>query len=114
LQSPHLAATVQSVLRDTGLPPSSLRLEVTESTMLADVEKAQEAIGQLHAMGVHIAIDDFGTGNSAVSFLRKLPVDTLKIDRSYIADIDESPDALKLMTAVIYLAKSLGLSVTAE
>jgi len=114
LQQPTLASIVEEALADSGLLPRHLRLEVTEDTMFDDIERALEAINELHSVGVQIAIDDFGTGNSALSFLRRLPVDTLKIDRTYVSDMQGNPDGLKMMTAVIGLAKSMGLTVTVE
>ena len=114
LQIPDLAGTVKDILDATELNPRYLRLEVTENTMLGDIERAREAIHDLHDLGVHLAIDDFGTGNSALSYLRKLPVDTLKIDRSYVADMDDGPEGLSILAAVIQLGRSLGLQVTAE
>jgi EAL domain-containing protein (putative c-di-GMP-specific phosphodiesterase class I) len=82
--------------------------------MLADVEQATNAIGHLTALGVRIAIDDFGTGNSSLGHLRQLPVNTLKIDRSYVMELGKSDQGTTMLRAMVTLGKTLGMDVTAE
>jgi diguanylate cyclase (GGDEF)-like protein len=105
--------STRQTLRANGLDPSTLHLEVTES-MLADDPGAITALDHLHAKGVHIAIDDFGTGYSSLGYLRRIPVDTIKIDRSFIANIDRSEQDATIVTAIIAMAHALDLEVTAE
>jgi diguanylate cyclase (GGDEF)-like protein len=113
LADSRLAAHALETLRANGLDPSTLHLEVTES-MLADDPGAITALDHLHAKGVHIAIDDFGTGYSSLGYLRRIPVDTIKIDRSFIANIDRSEQDATIVTAIIAMAHALDLEVTAE
>jgi EAL domain-containing protein (putative c-di-GMP-specific phosphodiesterase class I) len=108
-----LAAHALETLSANGLDPSTLHLEVTES-MLADDPGAISALDRLHAHGVRIAIDDFGTGYSSLAYLRRIPVDTIKIDRSFIANIDRSGQDATIVTAIIAMAHALDLDVTAE
>jgi diguanylate cyclase (GGDEF)-like protein/PAS domain S-box-containing protein len=100
-------------LRETGLPPGALRLEVTES-IFADPTWIAEVLGELKALGVELAIDDFGTGYSSLSYLHQLPVDVIKIDRSFLAAVDDADDRAPLVEATIALAHSLDLLVVAE
>jgi diguanylate cyclase (GGDEF)-like protein/PAS domain S-box-containing protein len=112
-----LAPTVERVLRETGLAPNRLQLEVTESVIM-NTGDAMQYINDLHAIGVELAIDDFGTGYSSLAYLKQLPVQTLKIDRSFIRDI--STDAINreneeaIAIAIIQLGKSMNLAVIAE
>ena len=105
---------VLRTLRDTGLDPGSLRIEITESVLLHDAPFINEVFLDLKQMGVELAIDDFGTGYSSLSYLRKLPADVLKIDRSFVADIDHDPREAAVVQAVIAVADALGMRVTAE
>lgn len=105
---------VRTVLRDTGLAPHHLELELTESVLMENVESSAVMLQNLKSMGVKIAVDDFGTGYSSLSYLKRLPVDTLKIDRSFVADIvGESSDDV-LVESVISLGKNLRHRVVAE
>jgi EAL domain-containing protein (putative c-di-GMP-specific phosphodiesterase class I) len=106
--------TVKSVLQTTGLPPSSLELEITESAIIHDIDRATGLLHQLKALGVALSIDDFGTGYSSLSALRSFPVDKLKIDRSFIHEIDTSASAAAVVLAVISFARTLGMRVIAE
>ncbi|MFL6672960.1 MAG: EAL domain-containing protein [Massilia sp.] len=108
-----IAGTVADVLRATGLEPQRLQLEVTESVIM-NTGDALVFINDLHAIGVGLAIDDFGTGYSSLAYLKKLPVQTLKIDRSFIKDISTDANDEAIAIAVIQLGKSLNLSVIAE
>jgi diguanylate cyclase (GGDEF)-like protein len=106
--------TVRKILRDTGLDPARLELEITESSILRDINDVIEQMCELRQIGVSISIDDFGTGYSSLSALRHLPVDKLKIDRSFVSEIETVPNAAAIVLAVIAFAKGLGLKVTAE
>jgi len=109
-----LLERVAQVLRETGLNPSNLELEVTESVMLNDADSATETLRQLKGLGVRIALDDFGTGYSSLSYLRRFPVDTLKVDRSFVGRLGQEIEDTAIVQTVITLAKTLGLEVVAE
>ena len=111
---PDLLATVERVLLETGLPPASLEIELTESMMMADVEAAIHTMECLKRMGVKLSIDDFGTGYSSLQYLKRLPVDVLKIDRSFVQDMLGSADGAALVEAIISLAHGLRMHVIAE
>jgi predicted signal transduction protein with EAL and GGDEF domain len=109
-----LAAQVMQTLIESGLPAEQLELELTEGALM---EREQEALGvlqRLRAIGVGIAIDDFGTGYSSLAYLKRFPLDVLKIDRSFIADIPNDPDDMEIAAAVIAMGHSLGIRVLAE
>jgi EAL domain-containing protein (putative c-di-GMP-specific phosphodiesterase class I) len=105
---------VRRVLADTGLPPHALELEVTESVLMANAEQAAAKLQALREMGVSLAIDDFGTGYSSLAYLKRLPITTLKIDKTFITDLNRDPDDTAITTTVITMAHSLGLTVVAE
>jgi EAL domain-containing protein (putative c-di-GMP-specific phosphodiesterase class I) len=105
---------VRTILRDSGLAPQYLELELTESLLLANADVTLSVLGKLKSMGVALAIDDFGTGYSSLSYLRRFPVSKLKIDRSFIKDLGVNPGDAAITTAIISLAKSLNLKVIAE
>jgi EAL domain-containing protein (putative c-di-GMP-specific phosphodiesterase class I) len=109
-----MVGTVQRILAETGLDSRWLELEITESLIMQDVGEAIHKLAQIRELGVHIAIDDFGTGYSSLSYLQKFPVDTLKIDRSFVRDLTASSDGGAIVDAVIALAHSLKLKVVAE
>jgi diguanylate cyclase (GGDEF)-like protein/PAS domain S-box-containing protein len=111
---PHLVDHVRSVLDETGLPPSLLELEITESIMMHDHDAAVEKMTAMRDLGVRLAIDDFGTGYSSLSQLRRLPIDTLKIDQSFIRGIPRSPQDLAIAEAILTLGRSMGVTVVAE
>jgi diguanylate cyclase (GGDEF)-like protein/PAS domain S-box-containing protein len=113
-QHGRLLARVKSALNDSGLPPSRLELELTESVMLGDAEGALVLMQDLKKLGVRLAMDDFGTGYSSLSYLRKFPFDGLKIDRSFMADLHDSPDSQAIIKAIVGLGRALSLTVTAE
>jgi diguanylate cyclase (GGDEF)-like protein/PAS domain S-box-containing protein len=109
-----LAERVQAILLETGTKPDHLGVEITESMLAADVAKAARALATLRAIGVEISLDDFGTGYSNLSSLRALPIDVIKIDRSYVHDVLASPTEVSMTRAVITLAHSLQMRVIAE
>jgi EAL domain-containing protein (putative c-di-GMP-specific phosphodiesterase class I) len=106
--------TVAGALKESGLSPAHLELEITESAILKDDAATLATLRKLGDLGVAIALDDFGTGYSSLSYLRRFPFDRVKIDRSFIAEITTSPSARALTTAIIAMAHSLGLQVVAE
>jgi diguanylate cyclase (GGDEF)-like protein/PAS domain S-box-containing protein len=114
LQQPGLVDEVAAILRDSGLSPSSLALEITESVLMADAASAVIWLQQLKALGVQIAVDDFGTGYSSLSYLQQFPVDTLKIDKSFVDGIGGEVERTALVGAIIELGRTLGLKTVAE
>jgi EAL domain-containing protein (putative c-di-GMP-specific phosphodiesterase class I) len=109
-----LVEDVAEALRVSGLPPSSLALEITESALMDDAAAAVGWLKELQDLGVQLAIDDFGTGYSSLSYLRQFPVNTLKIDKSFVDDITHDSDRATLVSAIIELGRSLGLKTVAE
>lgn len=111
---PGFVQQVRDVLTRTGLAPDLLELEITEGVLVDDVSEATQILQDLKAVGVRLAIDDFGTGYSSMSYLRRLPFDTIKIDKSFIDGVPASKDAGAIVTAIITLAHSMELEVVAE
>jgi EAL domain-containing protein (putative c-di-GMP-specific phosphodiesterase class I) len=109
-----LGAFVAEALSRTGLPSEALQFEVTENALMADAEAAASTLGRLSGVGTRIAIDDFGTGLSAVSRLISLPIDEIKVDRSFIGLLTESDDYRTVVRSSIYMAHQMGLGVVAE
>lgn len=114
LRDGDLPEQVAACLRESGLPASRLHLELTETALLRDVGLAADLLSRLHKTGVNIWLDDFGTGFSGLSHLRRVPVDGVKIDRSFVADVETDADDLALTTAIIAMARSLGIQAVAE
>ena len=114
LQQSMLASTVGRVLAETGLDPSYLELELTESVLVADVDATIALLRQLKQLGISLALDDFGTGFSSLSYLTRFPIDVIKIDQSFVAGLPAQPEAASVILAVIALAKSLGHRTVAE
>lgn len=114
LAEPALPNDVARVLHDTGIQPSALWLEITESTLMRDAESALSALGALQALGLHLAVDDFGTGYSSLAYLERLPVEALKIDRSFTEGVGARKDSTAIVGAVVGLARALRLSTVAE
>ncbi|MDR8017673.1 phosphodiesterase DibA [Ectopseudomonas guguanensis] len=110
----ELDQRVAAVLAETGLPPEQLELEVTESAIMEDPDAALKLLTSLRALGVRLAIDDFGTGYSSLARLKRLPVDKLKLDQSFVRGLPDDPEDAAITRAVIALGKSLGLKVLAE
>ncbi|TIP26746.1 MAG: EAL domain-containing protein, partial [Mesorhizobium sp.] len=105
---------VRDALAASGLAPHRLEIEVTETALLDDKSLTRELIEELKALGVRIALDDFGTGYSSLSYLHKLPLDKIKIDRSFLIDVTQSPQSLDLLKGIVGLTRTLGLVVTIE
>jgi EAL domain-containing protein (putative c-di-GMP-specific phosphodiesterase class I) len=113
-QEPDFSAVVRSALRESGLRPSLLELEITESSLVQDAELTISTMHKLKKQGVHLSIDDFGTGYSALSYLKHLPIDVLKIDRSFVAGLASDPADATIIEAILHMAHGLNLSTVAE
>ena len=113
-QQRNLVSIVESALKNSGMLPSLLELEITESMSMKNPEDTLKMLTSLKDLGVRIAIDDFGTGYSSLSYLKRFPIDTLKIDRSFLMDIPENPRDAEIVKAIIAMAHSLNLTVIAE
>jgi EAL domain-containing protein (putative c-di-GMP-specific phosphodiesterase class I) len=109
-----IVGTVDTVIREAGLEPGLLELELTESMSIDCPERSADLMGRLRALGVTLSIDDFGTGYSSLSYLKRLPVDKLKIDRSFVQDMHQSAESMAMVKAIIAMAHSLRLEVIAE
>ena len=114
LRAGDMAAQVEDVLRESGLAPQHLHIELTETAVIGDELRVSSLLARLRNSGVKVWLDDFGTGFSGLSHLRRVPVDGVKIDRSFVADVLRDPDDLALTTAIIAMAHSLGIHVVAE
>ena len=110
----ELARRLREILEAERVPASRIEIELTESMLMANPEQSIATLTQIKALGVHIAIDDFGTGYSSLAYLKRLPIDTLKIDKTFVADLSTDPDDEAITTTVIMMAHSLGLDVIAE
>ncbi|WP_198266504.1 EAL domain-containing protein [sulfur-oxidizing endosymbiont of Gigantopelta aegis] len=113
-QQNDFVRTVETILHETGIEPRYLELEVTEGLLINNVSEAAKILHQLHELGVMLAIDDFGTGYSSMNYLKRLPFDTLKVDRSFVRDIIHNPDDAAIVTAIITLAHNMDMEVVAE
>ncbi len=113
-EQPYLVEIVNQILEETGLKASYLELEVTESFLMADIERSVKTLKELQKLGICLALDDFGTGYSSLNYLKRFPVDMLKIDRSFVQDVMSNADSAAVTDAIIALAKSLRLKITAE
>jgi len=113
LRDQKLTDVVRQALADSGMAPGTLTLEITESVLMDDVESTLEVLRGLRALGIHLAIDDFGTGYSSLSYLRQFPVDSLKIDRSFVSALD-SAEGEPLVATIMRMGQTLHLEVVAE
>jgi EAL domain-containing protein (putative c-di-GMP-specific phosphodiesterase class I) len=111
---PTLPAQVKRVIGETGLPPGAVWLEITEETLLQDREASDRTLGLLHEIGVRLVIDDFGAGASSLVSLKQFPLDAIKIDRAFVADLGKNRDSDAICSAIVELAHSLGLCAIAE
>jgi diguanylate cyclase (GGDEF)-like protein len=114
LLQPNLLERMVEILTETQIPPSALRLEITESVLMEHTQSSNEALLGLKSLGLSLALDDFGTGYSALSYLHQFPLDVLKVDRSFIAKMAEDPKRHQIVQAIVRLADSLDLAVVAE
>ena len=114
LMSSNFAATVARVVTETGTDPRLLTLEVTENVFVQDSDRAQVVLGELKRIGVNLALDDFGTGYASLNYLKRFPIDIVKIDQGFIADMDQERASHAIVSAVIELAHQLGMTVVAE
>jgi diguanylate cyclase (GGDEF)-like protein/PAS domain S-box-containing protein len=113
-RDPELVTTIRQSLRRAQLDPGLLEVEITETMLMQDVDAALEILQRLHELGVRLAIDDFGTGYSSLNYLKKFPIDTVKVDRSFVADIPNCSDDMEITAAVIAMAHRLRMQVVAE
>jgi diguanylate cyclase (GGDEF)-like protein/PAS domain S-box-containing protein len=111
---PNLVEDIRKLLDELALPPEALKLEITESTVMADPSAAVEMLQQIKSLGIHLAIDDFGTGYSSLSYLHRFPLDTLKIDRSFIGGMGDEGDGMEIARTILPMANNLRLDVVAE
>jgi diguanylate cyclase (GGDEF)-like protein len=105
---------VADILKETGVNPSSVKLEITESLVMENIDTATDMLRQLRALGIKLAIDDFGTGYSSLSYLHRFPIDTLKIDRSFVTRMSENNENTEIVRTIVVLAQNLGMDVVAE
>jgi diguanylate cyclase (GGDEF)-like protein len=110
----NLLEYVPKVLESTGLEPCFLELEITEGTIMENAEANIKTLNELHEIGVRICIDDFGTGYSSLAYLKRFPIDTIKIDKSFVRDVNTDPDSAAIVEAIIAMARSLQIRVIAE
>jgi EAL domain-containing protein (putative c-di-GMP-specific phosphodiesterase class I) len=113
-RSDGFIASLSAILKDTGLDPRYLELELTESVLMQHATSSASALNTLKSMGVRLAVDDFGTGYSSLSYLKRFPIDSLKIDQSFVHDISTGTDDATIVSAVITMAKTLKKFVVAE
>jgi EAL domain-containing protein (putative c-di-GMP-specific phosphodiesterase class I) len=109
-----LPGVVERVLAETGLPPHALELELTESVIMANAEQTADKLQAFRRLGISLAIDDFGTGYSSLAYLKRLPINTLKIDKEFVDDLSLGSEDAAITTTVIAMARALGLNVVAE
>jgi diguanylate cyclase (GGDEF)-like protein len=113
-EQPHLAQQLGSLLRETGLDGASLKLEITESMVMGDIDVAIDLMLRLKALGCRLGMDDFGTGYSSLSYLRRFPIDTLKVDQSFVHNMSESREDREIVRTIVDLGHTLGMDLIAE
>ncbi|WP_448247407.1 EAL domain-containing protein [Thalassotalea agariperforans] len=111
---PNLVSLIAQILLQSGLPAKHLELEITEGTVMDSPQKAIETMLQIRSMGIHLSLDDFGTGYSSLAYLKKFPLNTLKIDKAFVDDIEESDQGRNMVATIVTIAHNLGLDVVAE
>ena len=114
LSHPGYVDEVREVLEQTGLPPSRLHLEITESVLMENAEASRDILASLRALGVELSIDDFGTGYSSLAYLRRFPIETLKIDRAFLSKEADAEDSWAIIETIRSLATILGIGVVVE
>jgi EAL domain-containing protein (putative c-di-GMP-specific phosphodiesterase class I) len=114
LSRPSFVEHLRRLIEETDIDPGLVELEVTEGVIIEGAGDAREALDHIAALGVGIAIDDFGTGYSGLAYLKRLPIDTVKIDQSFVRDLTVDPDDAAIVTAIVAMSKSLGVDVVAE
>lgn len=114
LAQPNVVQKIEQILQQTGFDARNLKLEITESVLVENAADAAAILGQLKALGIGLSIDDFGTGYSSLSYLHRLPIDTLKIDRSFVNDVDCDPEKIEIIRTVVGLAWNLSMDIVAE
>jgi EAL domain-containing protein (putative c-di-GMP-specific phosphodiesterase class I) len=114
LSDPNLPAVIRRVLEETGVPPHCLRLELTESALIAERESARKALAEIQSIGVGFELDDFGTGYSSLSYLSLLRFDALKIDRSFVGRLEADPECRVIIRTIMAMARELGMQIIAE
>ncbi len=113
-KDPHLVTVIRRCIRESGIKPEGLEIEITETMLMGDVDAALVTVQRLHELGIKLAIDDFGTGYSSLNYLKRFPIDTVKIDRSFVTDIPGNSDDMTITAAVIAMAHRLNMQVVAE
>jgi len=114
LRQPNFIKRINSILRSYQVSPTSLELEITETTLMEDPERTIKLLDELYALGLHLAIDDFGTGYSSLSALQQFPISTLKIDKSFVQDMAVSTDDATIVGTIIHMGRNLNMDVVAE
>jgi EAL domain-containing protein (putative c-di-GMP-specific phosphodiesterase class I) len=109
-----LISKVAEIIEETGVNPSGVKLEITESLVMENIDTATDMLRQLRGLGIKLAIDDFGTGYSSLSYLHRFPIDTLKIDRSFVTRMSENNENTEIVRTIVVLAQNLGMDVVAE
>lgn len=114
LRNPHLVETISRILKETGMKPDCLELEITESVLIGEADAALDSLFKLKSLGVRLSVDDFGTGYSGLSYLTQMPIDALKIDQRFVREIDNGYQGKAIVKGIVSMALSIGLKVTAE
>ena len=114
LRQPNFINRINSIMRGHEISPTSLELEITETTLMENPERTIKLLDQLYALGLHLAIDDFGTGYSSLSALQQFPISTLKIDKSFVRDVANNPDDATLVSTIVQMGRNLNMDVVAE
>jgi diguanylate cyclase (GGDEF)-like protein/PAS domain S-box-containing protein len=114
LRQPNFTRRISSILRSYEVSPTSLELEITETTLMENPERTIKLLDQLYALGLHLAIDDFGTGYSSLSALQQFPISTLKIDKSFVRHVSSNPDDATIVSTIIQMGRNLNMDVVAE